>query len=1089
MLVAILLVALRLSSGPVSLGFLTPYLETALADAHQGNFNITVEDTILTWAGWERTLDIRVVNVQSKLSNGDVLATIPEVSVSLSVNALLKGVVAPRSVEFFGPRFSIQRDATGRFDVGFEGASQSSNDFVGAMVLMMLEDPTPLRPMSYLKNISVVAADITYQDIALGTTWHAPSVDAKFLRVEDGLKAELNLDLQVGSKVSAVSVAGTYLAARKRMDLGVSFEDIRPAEFSGVSKQLKFLDALDLPLTGTLTLSVEETGRIEGVGFDLTGSHGHLALPVPMASELGVLPWAQRVEVSGLSLSGRYEGVGNILDITSLNITAQPGETFYLPAPLDHPLPLGTLNARLNYVGATGQLDIAELSFGLGEAFGGLEAGVTGTIVKDPNGALTVDLKGSAQNVRYDDLPLLWPENLGVDVRNWVMESLSAGVADQARVNLSLDIDPTLGLHINTLSGDISSHDLTVNYISTMPRVRKAKGTATFNQNRFDINIETGTSDGDLKITSGTVALVNLQDDMQWAEIKLNIDGPVPSALELIDAEPLRFASNLGLKSQTAKGFVSSNVSLRIPLKNDLVASEVEVLVTASLKEVDVQGIVLDNDISQGNLSLKVNNQGLDVVGNAQLSGVPIQLKWNHDFRTNALFTDRYEVSGYIENVLNLGSLGIEVPDILSRYMNGGAKININHTRLSNGRQSLSARIDLAKVDLSVPELGWQKPVGVPGTAALEMRIENNVLSEIPNFSIQAPNMEVSGAIGFLKDGTLERINFDTIRSSLTDVSGSITPLNKDEWEVVLRGESLDARVLWDELLGKGKTDGVEEASKGPVEKDALTIHAAVDIRSLLIRKGHVVHDFIGTVYRDLGVWRKLDVSGMVGKDGTIEMMLDTADDGLRYLSITSDDAGSALRALGLHDNILGGKLDLKAAYTTPEKFTTLEGVIKIEKYAMIKAPTFAKLIGVMSLTGILDALQGEGLNFDILDVPFKLEDGVLDLTHARASGPTLGVSATGTVDMGNKILDLHGTVVPAYAFNALLGKIPLIGTLFSGGEEGGGLFAAAYTMKGQGENVKITFNPLSVLAPGVLRNIFTGPPKAKEIEPPPLSK
>ena len=148
----------------------------------------------------------------------------------------------------------------------------------------------------------------------------------------------------------------------------------------------------------------------------------------------------------------------------------------------------------------------------------------------------------------------------------------------------------------------------------------------------------------------------------------------------------------------------------------------------------------------------------------------------------------------------------------------------------------------------------------------------------------------------------------------------------------------------------------------------------------------------------------------------------------------------------------------------------------------MIDAPTFTKLIGVMSLTGVIDALKGGGLNFDVLDAPFKLEGGVLELTQARASGATLGVTASGLVDMKNRVLDLKGTVVPAYAINALLGKIPLIGELFTGKEKGGGLFAATYTMQGQGENIDIVVNPLSALAPGAVRDIFTGSGKETDI-------
>ena len=49
---------------------------------------------------------------------------------------------------------------------------------------------------------------------------------------------------------------------------------------------------------------------------------------------------------------------------------------------------------------------------------------------------------------------------------------------------------------------------------------------------------------------------------------------------------------------------------------------------------------------------------------------------------------------------------------------------------------------------------------------------------------------------------------------------------------------------------------------------------------------------------------------------------------------------------------------------------------------------------------------------------------------------------------------------------------MPGIGILFSG-EKGGGLFAAPFAIRGKIEQPSFTVNPLGVLTPGVLRNIF----------------
>ena len=91
-----------------------------------------------------------------------------------------------------------------------------------------------------------------------------------------------------------------------------------------------------------------------------------------------------------------------------------------------------------------------------------------------------------------------------------------------------------------------------------------------------------------------------------------------------------------------------------------------------------------------------------------------------------------------------------------------------------------------------------------------------------------------------------------------------------------------------------------------------------------------------------------------------------------------------------------------------------------------------------MALTGILDQLRGKGIGFAIFNAPFTLHNGVLEIKDARASGTELGMTAEGRV--ANDTVNFKGTIVPFYAVNSVLGKIPLVGPIFSGGEKGGGL-------------------------------------------------
>jgi hypothetical protein len=81
-------------------------------------------------------------------------------------------------------------------------------------------------------------------------------------------------------------------------------------------------------------------------------------------------------------------------------------------------------------------------------------------------------------------------------------------------------------------------------------------------------------------------------------------------------------------------------------------------------------------------------------------------------------------------------------------------------------------------------------------------------------------------------------------------------------------------------------------------------------------------------------------------------------------------------------------------------------------------------------------------------------------------------MTAKGSVDLNAQTVDMQGTVVPAYFFNTLLGRIPLVGRLFSP-EQGGGLFAATYSARGPIDDPQVSVNPLAALTPGFLRGLF----------------
>ena len=1081
--IASMVVAWRLGSGPVSLSFLTPTLQNSLNELHDGSLDITLEDTILTWAGWERTLDIRMVNMQASLKNGEKIASVPEVSVSFSVHALLEGVIAPRSIEFFGPDLLAVRDFDGNFRFGFEGNNKNSGELAAKLLGAMLQAETPSRPMSYLSRINVVSGQLTYIDNMMGVTLNAPMADARLHKIENGLEAELNLGIDVAGKTADLSIQGVFDNILNRFDFGISFEQLNPSILAKMFPEIDAISAIDAPLSGTVTFNTSSDGQLENLGFDLIGGAGHMALPVKLAVELDMLPYAQRIKIDGLKAIGRLEGSYRNIEINELDIKLADNEKVYLPSPLDMEIPLKQIAVAGRYAGDERQIEIEGAEIDLGGPIAKIRAKING--INWPGSdvgqdSISLGLSGILYNMQMDMLGDYWPKSVAVDARNWVLEHMPTGISPKAEISLSL-VSAKDGVHFKKLEGAIEGKGITVNYLPPMPAVTNASGSATFDADSFDIVVNRTVANDGMVVNGGEINFTKLNTDDPEADFRLDVSGPISSSLTLIDNDPFKFAKEIGIDPKKTSGNSQTSLKIHFPFKRDLSVKDVTASAISKLSNAEFSEILFGRNMSMGNLEIRVDNAKLSAIGTAKLGGVPVGLLWNHDFSDSAIFRDKYELTGRIDDVLELGDMGIEFPKVISNYLSGGAEANVSYTVFGDDTRSLSARMDLANIYMASPELGWSKQVGVPGNAVLELRMKGKNPVEIPSFEISAPEMDVAGSVIFREDGKIDVINIKKAITRRTSFSGSMVLLDDGAWEVSLLGDEFDASVMWKDFLGVGK-----DLAKDSLDETEFVFSGAADFKTLWFAEDRAVHDFIGTIYRKGKLWKKLDMGGRVSDTETINLRLETYEEkNERRFGILSNNAGAALRALDIYDLVIGGKLRLEATYDGTGKNAPLSGIVRVQDYALKEAPALANLIGVLSLTGVLDALQGEGLNFDILEMPFSLNEGVLEISEARTSGPSIGLTASGKADFEGKILDIEGTVVPAYAINSLLGNIPIIGQILSGPEKGSGVFAATYSMKNKDDKLEINFNPLSALTPGVLRGIFSGSAKEKELNPP----
>ncbi len=1049
----------RLSQGPISLGFLTPYIQQSLNASHGRKFTLAMDDTIIAWAGWERALDIRVINVRVVDNKGVEIGRVPELAFALSGQALARGMIAPEAIDLRGAELQIRRTAAGGLDVGIaDGGEAEATGIAGRLVEILLSPPVRDHPMGYLAIVNIIDAAVTVDDQVARRTWRAPRSDVSLRRSAIGITASADLNLRIDGHGARIAVTGQFPAGERRADLVFNFSDIPPAAFSDIGYDLGPLRAINLPLGGTVTVGLSLDRGISTLGFNLKGGAGSLNLPAPAS---------QTLPVSELALRGTWDVKQGGIAIDAFEAALAPDAVIRLPAPVNHAYPVSRIAAKGKLVGATNRLHIEDLAIDL-DAGAKMIGGFTVDGFGAKGGRVSVEAHGTVTGVAGNAVRQFWPKALGTDAWTWVTSHISEGRVDTAEAAVKLWSPDGEAFEVVEVNGTMRVTGATLDYLPPMPTVKNVDATMVFDDRRFDILIAGGQGDGGLKVTSGIVKLTGLDEVDQYADIDVSISGPFDSALKLIESEPLAFASKLNIDPATARGDADVDLKLKLLLAKDLTVNDVTVAAEARLRSVDLDGVVLGRSIRDGDLTLSVDNDGMDVRGTVGMGDIQVRLGWRENFADAPDFRSRYDLASEIKDVRDVLDLGLDLRPLSSEVVTGEVDVTMRYTVVDDRHRRIEADVDLTEAIMVVPPLKWAKAAGLPGRARININMLQDVISAVPRFEIEAEGLKISGGVVYSPHGTgLERIDFRELKVGRTDVRGALIARNDGGWEAGFHGPGLDLTKHWPTLW--------ENLTKGDPEPDPrwhdLTV--AVEFGRVWIDGDRVLDDVSGTFARRNGLSRTVLLQTKLQGAVPFEMALKPNAEGNRTLAIRSPDAGATLRFFQFYDNMVGGKLSLTGLYDDAAPGQPMQGRLRVDEYRITGAPLMARLLSIMALTGIVEALEGDGLAFNELDLPFTLNPGGLEIIDAKATGTSLGFTASGALFTHSDVLELRGTVIPVYALNAAVGNIPVLGDLLTGTEKGGGVFAANFTMAGPVEKPDVTVNPLSALAPGILRNIF----------------
>lgn len=1051
----LVLLVWRLSEGPVSIAFLAPYISSAIEDVAPG-VRATFKDTILVWAGWERNIDVRIIDLQISSPGDKADGFIPETAFSLSGDALLKGQFAAAELELFKPTLTLVRQISGEFELGLGAvglAAGVSSDFTARDLVDWLSDEQGgNNPAAFLNNLKITDADIIIEDRQAGRSWVSPNAHLSIRRVDDGFSLGASLNVTIDEKVSDFLLTGTIDKTTGRVDVGISFDDVNPAALATLSSASAPLARIHVPVSGLVTLRSDLDGQIDAVGFDVTGLDGDLALPTPFDTTVGVRE---------IKMVGGFDAVINRLRLDTFDATLDENTELTLPGIPDHPYVLNALSFSGSYQDGENRLDISRLNLSVGD----LELTLTG-LVDDVLGAPALMITATVSPIQVADFARYWPSSLGTDAYDWVIPHLKSGLMEDATMRLDGNVDATGEFKINELEGTFSYRDVEMTYLDSMPAITNAFGTARFDHDRIDFDVERAVS-YDLVAEGGSVAIYGISGANEQAQIKVPLSGEFRHAMELLDREPLAYTRELGIDPSNVVGDALATLTFDFPLLIDLGWEHVDVRAKAFVENVSIPDGLFDLDVQDAAFEIDVTSDGMDIIGELKLEGYATNINWNQRFDPESVIQNSYALNVWVDDLQSLADLGIKTGPFAGDLVTGDVPLWLNVTERRDGESILNARADLTGVTFDLAALEWGKPSGVAGEARAELKLRDGEIYEVSSFKLDAPELSVEGRAEY-DDETFKLSSVEIIDAKIgrTDLSGLLIPRESGVWDADFSGSSLDLAGLWDEVF---ESDLMES---GDSLLPSLILSAQFD-RVWLSETEHI-DNLTSAFVRENDDWRTIFITTVLEDNEPLGIKLAPASDGAsRVMTMWSKDAGAVLRLLRVNDNVIGGDFSLTGRFDDADPDGAMVGKIQIEGFRVLNAPTLTQVVSVMSLTGIIEALGGEGLYFSQLEIPFTYGDGVLTMTSAHANGPSLGFTANGNIYTHADVVDIQGTVVPAYMVNSLLGNIPVIGGIFSGGEEGGGMFAVRYAMTGPRDNPEVSVNPLSALAPGFLRNVF----------------
>ncbi len=1041
-----------------------------------------------------------------------------------SRRAAIRGTVAPRAITARGMTVTLERDATGAITLrmGDTALVDAAPDPATALARLrgVLDNPA----LAGLRRVGLDGVTLVLRDAVEGRVLGFTDGTVRLDRTGGALRIDLSLAMPETGGVDGGGVialrldvpdagigpvalpsanrtpAPGYAKTMAQGDdpvarLRVALRGIEPARMAGLAGPTPLGAALSriaapisldldgglgrdgraLPLTGVLRVG---TGLL-----DLSGPVG--MVPIDRArADLRLSPDRRHLDLGdllidspGLRLAGRADlrsagGLGSGHGITAQ--LALQDVALDLPRAGQTPVAMRAdrLWADLRLGRPDGAIDLAALTV---ERHG---ARATGRGRVSPGGRLALDL--SAARLDVAGALALWPLDLAPRARVWVAETVSAGDVHDLRLSVRHDPGaPRRPGRVDHVAVSFGLQAAAMRVVPGLPPVTGLSGHVVIDDTRASLLLARARIDPE-----GGTGPVRLGPGQVWADtgpastgpLRMGFDaaGELRAALALLQAPLFRPAGTgpdtpgspgaLLMAPGAVTGQVAVTVDVALPLRRPgqppPTGLRPEFTVAGDILAVDTDVLVPGRAVRADRLEVYADPTELRIAGRAQVGSVPVEMVYSRALSVPqavaprpvprgqaAPATPRATSAGRGRLVADmplrpadLAEAGLPLPP---GALQGEGRARVQVDFAATGPPALALDADLAGLAVSLPGLGLTKPARAPGRIRAAGRLG-------PDPAIDAATVDIAGTSVAVRlpDGWGNAVLFDRLAlGGWLDARGRFDPATDGRpARLVLTGGTADLRALPRRTGGTG----------------APPVAIVLALDRVTLADGIALTGLRGALSGDLHGVLEARVNGAA----PVRLRLAPGDgspaDRGPALHLTAADGGAVLRAAGLGSGVKAGALDLRLVPAPdPGRY---RGQLRLDGLDLPPGAA-AALRG----DGAADTGAGGGRAFDAVRAEFTLDPARIDVLSASATGWSLGLALDGQVDLRARTLAMQGVVSPLFFLNRL-GEIMT--------RRGEGVIGLHFTLTGPMDAPVLAASPLSVLAPGPLRDMFrTRPP------------